>query len=187
MVHFRKTWFSSSFKCLFTETRNCSEISVLTAPEIPLCFTTQFFRWWWDCTLISSTSLGFPLSESPPTPLFCTQASVSWGSAFDGSLGYSGGTLSTFLLWPKLLASSGLLTHCGGPVYPRVFLWAWCSGAGFCNLLCFAHLKQIFQLSGPALSLPHDHAVDSVKGLWERTGRLMRTHIVTGAFQNSTP
>lgn len=131
--------------------------------------------------------LGISTFWKPSHPLFCTQASVSWGSAFDGSLGYSGGTLSTFLLWPKLLASSGLLTHCGGPVYPRVFLWAWCSGAGFCNLLCFAHLKQIFQLSGPALSLPHDHAVDSVKGLWERTGRLMRTHIVTGAFQNSTP
>lgn len=86
--------------------------------------------------------LGISTFWKPSHPLFCTQASVSWGSAFDGSLGHSGGTLSTFLLWPKLLASSGLLTHCGGPVYPRVFLWAWCSGAGFCSLLCFAHLKQ---------------------------------------------
>lgn len=131
--------------------------------------------------------LGISTFWKPSHPPFCTQASVSWCSAFDGSLGHSGGTLSTFLLWPKLLASSGLLTLCGGPVYPRVFLWAWCSGAGFCSLLCFAHLKQIFQLTGPALSLLQDHAVDSVKGLWERTGRLMRMHIVTGAFQNCTP
>lgn len=90
-------------------------------------------------------------------PLLCAQISVSCCFGLDGSPGH--------LWWDSVHFST--ITQGLGQLWTPKTLWGNCvlwgcfsqpdalSDPVFCCLLCFAHFRQIFQLSGPTLSLLH--------------------------------
>lgn len=59
------------------------------------------------------------ISESPPTLCYVPRFQLVAALPLMEALGTSGGTLSTFPPWTKVLASSGCVTLCAGTVYPR--------------------------------------------------------------------
>lgn len=124
-------------------------------------------------------------SESPPPLFSAPRLQLVAALTLMEALGTSGGTPSTFLLWPKLLASSRLLTFCGAPVYPR--------GVSLSLVLCLVQPSLLWILEDDLSALwprsqpsPWRCCIFS-KGPVVRIGSLMWTHIVTGVFQNSTP
>lgn len=155
-----------------------------------LCMLCSLILWvirlYFDLQHLSGIST---FSESPPTFCCVSRLQLVAVSPLMEALGTSGGTLSTFPSWPKVLASSRRLIFCEETVY----LGGVSLSAVPCLIRSFAAFSALHTSggsscnSGPALNLLHANPVYSVNGPWERTGSLVRMHNVTGSFQNSPP